>query len=325
MHRPHIFVTRTIPSEGIELLKEHCTVEVSPHDRPLTREELFAGAKDADGILSLLTDRIDAEFFRRAPGIRGVANYAVGYDNIDLAEALRHGVPVSNTPGVLTDATAEMAWALLFSACRRVTESDRLMKSGMWKGWGPMQFIGADVTGATLGIIGAGRIGTAMALKSRGFSMKVLYADAFRNSTLEDTLGAQQVSVEELLAQSDFVSVHVPLMESTRHLLDRQAFGSMKRSAYLINTARGPIINEADLTAALRDREIAGAGLDVYEFEPKAVEGLSELPNVVMTPHTASATISSRTGMAMKAAGNLIAMVTGQRAADCVNPGVYQG
>ncbi|MBN2283862.1 MAG: D-glycerate dehydrogenase [Deltaproteobacteria bacterium] len=318
-----VYVTRLIPREGIDLLKEHCDVEVNPDDRPLTREELLDRVGGRDGVISLLTDRIDAEVYDAATGIRGFANYAVGYDNIDVAEATRRKIPISNTPGVLTDATAEMAWALLFAAARRVVESDGVMRSCGWKGWGPLQFIGGDVGGKTLGIVGAGRIGTAMALRSKGFSMRVLYTDVSVNKTLEDELGAERVPLRRLLEESDFISIHVPLMEETRHLFNQDIFRKMKTTAYLINTSRGPVIHEAHLVEALQKGTIAGAGLDVYEFEPRMVEGLAELPNVVITPHIASATRQSRTGMALKAAGNLLAMLRGERPPDCVNPEIF--
>jgi glyoxylate reductase len=323
MTRPKVYVTRAIPEEGIELLEKHCDVEVNREDRPLTREELLKNVRGRDGVVSLLTDRIDSEVYETARGIRGFANYAVGFDNIDVGEATRRKIPVSNTPGVLTDATAEMAWALLFSVSRRVVESDRLIRSGNWKGWGPLQFIGGDVAGKTLGIVGAGRIGTAMALKSKGFAMKVIYSDEFTNATIEEELGARRVPLSELLGESDFISIHVPLMAETRHLFNADIFKKMKRTAYLINTSRGPVVNEAELVEALKNRVIAGAGLDVYEFEPEIAAGLADLDNVVITPHTASATVSSRTNMALKAAENLLAMLKGERPPDCLNPEIY--
>ena len=323
MARPKVYVTREIPKEGIDLLEKHCDVEVNREDRPLTREELLKNVRGRDGVVSLLTDRIDSEVYETAMGIKGFANYAVGFDNIDVEEATRRKIPISNTPGVLTDATAEMAWALLFSVARRVVESDRLIRSGNWKGWGPLQFIGGDLAGKTLGIVGAGRIGTAMALKSKGFAMKVIYADEFTNSTIEEELGARRVPLSELLAKSDFISIHVPLMAVTRHLFNADVFRKMKETAYLINTSRGPVVNEAELVEALKNRVIAGAGLDVYEFEPEIAGGLADLDNVVITPHTASATVSSRTNMALKAAENLLAMLRGERPPDCLNPEIY--
>ena len=324
MAKPKVYITRLIPQEGIELLQTTCDVEINPYDRPLNREELLEKVNGRDGVLCLITEKIDAEVYDAARSVKGFANYAVGYDNIDVPEATKRGIPISNTPGVLTDATAEMAWALLFAASRRVVESDSVMRSGQWGGWGPLQFIGGDVTGATLGIVGSGRIGTAMALKSKGFHMKVLYTDEFRNEVLEKELGAEKVELPTLLQQSDFVSIHVPLLPTTRHLFGAKEFQRMKKSAYLINTARGPLINEAELVQALRAGEIAGAGLDVYEREPLIEEGLKDLSNVVVTPHTGSGTRSARGGMARVAAENLLAMLRGEKAPNCVNPKVYR-
>ncbi|MDY0094132.1 MAG: D-glycerate dehydrogenase [Candidatus Vecturithrix sp.] len=324
MSKPKVYVTRLIPQIGIDLLQAECHVEINPHDRPLTRQELLENVQGCDGILCLLTDKIDAEVFDAVQGVKGVANYAVGYDNIDVPEASKRSIPVSNTPGVLTDATAEMAWALLFAVCRRVVESDAVIRSEQWSGWGPLQFIGGDVTSATLGIVGAGRIGTAMALKSKGFQMKVLYNDAIRNEVLEQHLQAEKVDFDTLLEQSDYVSIHVPLMPETRHLFGKNAFERMKKTAYLINTSRGPVINEAELVDALKSGEIAGAALDVYEKEPLMAEGLKDLKNVVITPHTASATTSSRGGMARLAATNLLLMLKGAKAPNCLNPEVYE-
>ncbi len=323
MAKFNVYVTRLIPVEGLTLLREACNVEINPEDRPLTREELLKNVRGRDGVITLLTDRIDGEVMDTARGIKGFANYAVGFDNLDVKAATERKIPLSNTPGVLTLATAEMAWTLLFAVARRLIESDRVMRSGTWHGWGPMQFIGGDVTGKTLGIVGAGRIGTAMALMSKGFAMRVLYTDEVVNPVLEKDLGARKVSFEELLRESDFVSVHVPLMPATRHLFNAKTLALMKPTAYLINTSRGPVIHEAELVEALRRGVIAGAALDVYEFEPKMVPGLAELPNAVLAPHTASATRSSRSGMSVKAATNLLAMLRGERPPDCLNPEIY--
>jgi glyoxylate reductase len=323
MAKFNVYVTRLIPVEGLSLLRETCSVEINPEDRPLTREELLRNVKGRDGVITLLTDRIDGEVMDAAKGVKGFANYAVGFDNLDVKAATERRIPLSNTPGVLTLATAEMAWALLFAVSRRLVESEKVMRSGAWQGWGPMQFIGGDVTGKTLGIVGAGRIGTAMALMSRGFAMNVLYTDEVVNPVLEKELGARKVPFEELLRESDFVSVHVPLTPSTRHLFNADTFAVMKPTAYLVNTSRGPVIHEAELVEALRKNVIAGAALDVYEFEPKMVPGLAELTNVVITPHTASAPRSSRSGMSVKAATNLLAMLKGERPPDCLNPEIY--
>ncbi len=324
MEKPKVCVTRRIPEAGLSLLAARCEVWVNPHDRPLTREELLLQAANAEGMIGLLSDRIDGEFFDAAKKLKGYANYAVGYDNIDLPEATRRGVPVSNTPDVLTRATAELAWALLFAVARRVVEGDAIMRGGAWAGWGPLQFIGAEVSGATLGIVGAGRIGTAMALMSRGFGMRVLYTTASgrANEVLDRELGARAVSFEELAAQSDFISIHAPLTPAARHLFDARVFSMMKPTAFLINTGRGPVIDEAALVEALRAGRIAGAGLDVYEFEPKTAEGLAQCGNAVLAPHIGSATRQARDGMARLAAENLLAMLEDRRPPTCLNPEV---
>lgn len=272
------FITREIPEAGLCLLREQCELDVYMEDGPISRPELLARAANADVIIGLLTDKIDAEFFDAATKLKGYANYAVGYDNIDVAEATKRGLPVSNTPDVLTMATAELAWTLIMSVARRVVETDSIMRSGKWSGWGPLQFIGADLTGKTLGIVGPGRIGTATALLSRGFDMQVLYLKSpsgRRNAELEDKLDARMVDFETLLAESDFISVHAPLNDSTRHLFNAAAFKKMKNTALIVNTARGPVIKEDDLVAALKSGEIAGAGLDVYENEPNMSSGLA--------------------------------------------------
>ncbi|MCX5888307.1 MAG: D-glycerate dehydrogenase [Deltaproteobacteria bacterium] len=325
MRKPKVFITRLIPREGIDLLKETCEVEINPQDRPLHREELLAQVADKDGVIGMLSDRIDAEFFDAAKALRGYANFAVGFDNIDVAEATRRNMPVSNTPGVLTQATAELAWALLFAVARRIVETDRIMRSGAWPGLGPLQFIGADVSGKTLGIVGGGRIGTAMALMSKGFQMRVLYTNTSgkENQTLQAELRARLVSLDELLAESDFISIHTPLTPATRHLFKAETFARMKPAAILINTARGPIIKEDDLVAALGSRTIAGAGLDVYEFEPQMTAGLADLNNAVVVPHIGSATSSSRAGMSLLAARNLLAMLQGEKPESCLNPEIY--
>ncbi|QGY40353.1 D-glycerate dehydrogenase [Pseudodesulfovibrio cashew] len=326
--KPHsVYVTRRIPQAGLDLLAEVAEVDINPEDAPLTRAELLEKAAAYDGVIGMLSDRIDGEFFDAAARLKGYANYAVGFDNIDVAEATRRGIPVSNTPGVLTDATAELAWALLFGVARRIVETDKVMRSGAWTGWGPLQFIGGDVKGKTLGIVGAGRIGTAMALMSRGFNMKVLYTSSSgrHNAVLEDELNAELVTFDRLLEESDFISLHCPLTDGTRHLFDASAFARMKETAYIVNTARGPVIKEADLAAALKSGQIAGAGLDVYENEPAMDPGLAELDNVIVLPHVGSATISSRTDMATLAARNLTAMLRGKQPETCLNPELFKG
>ncbi|WP_207259956.1 D-glycerate dehydrogenase [Desulfovibrio sp. Huiquan2017] len=325
MNRPKVYVTRQIPEQGLDLLRQKAEVLVNPEDAPVPRAQLLDIIRDCQGVIGLLTERIDAEFFDAAPELKGYANYAVGFDNIDVPEATRRGLPVSNTPDVLTNATAECAWTLLFSVARRVVEADKVMRSGDWPGWGPMQFIGGDVSGKTLGIVGAGRIGTAMARMSRGFGMPVLYTSSSgrKNEVLESELNARLVPFEELLEQSDFISLHTPLTPGTRHLFGAEAFARMKRTAYLINTARGPVIDEQALLQALKTGEIAGAGLDVYENEPALTPGLAELDNVILLPHIGSGTESARADMSVLAARNLLAMLEGEKPETCLNPEIY--
>lgn len=320
-----IFITREIPNEAIDLLKANCeTVELHEGESVLTRENLLKKVRGRDGILCCLTERLDAEVLDAASGVKGIANMAVGYDNIDVAAATERGIPVSNTPGVLTEATADLAWALLFAAARRIIPADKYTRAGEFKAWGPMLFLGADVTGRTLGIVGAGRIGTAVAIRSRGFGMKVLYHDPAPNLVLERELSAQRAALKEVLRDSDFVSLHVNLTPENRHLIGGRELRLMKPTAYLINTSRGPVVDEEALVRALQKRQIAGAGIDVYEQEPRLAPGLAELDNVVLLPHIGSATIVTRTKMALIAAENLLAMLKGEPAPNCVNPEVYK-
>jgi len=319
----NIFVTRAIPKKGLDLLEEKHDIEVNPHNRVLTKNEIIEGVKGKDGLLCLLTDTIDKDIINSEPKLKMIANYAVGFNNIDVKAATNLKIPVSNTPGVLTDATAEMAWALLFSASRRIVESDKFTRDGKFKGWDPMLLHGLDIQGKTLGIIGAGRIGTAFALKSQGFQMNVLYTDQKQNKILEEKLDAKKVSFQKLLTQSDFISIHVPLIKSTHHLISSSELKQMKQTAVLINTSRGPVVDEKALVDALKEKEIFGAGLDVYEQEPKVHPELITLENVVLTPHSASATTASRTGMAVMAAKNMIAGLEGKIPPNCVNPQVF--
>jgi len=321
----NVYVTRQIPDEGINFLKKSSQkVEVNPSDRSLAYDELLRQIKGRDAILTMLSDKIDAHLIKEATNLRIIANYAVGYDNVDVKAATAKGIIVTNTPGVLTDSTADMAWALLFSIARRIVEGDKLTRVGKFVGWSPMFLLGSDLIGKTLGVIGAGRIGTAMAMRSRGWCMKVLYTtQSNRNSVLEEMLGAKRVDLETLLRGSDFVSIHTPLTEKTKHLISAKALSQMKRTAYLINTARGAIIDEAALVNALKNKQIAGAGLDVYEEEPRLKPGLAELNNVVLAPHLGSATIETRTKMAIMAAENIIAVLNKQKPKNCVNPEVF--
>ena len=319
-----IFVTRKIPKPGLDLLKKHHDVEVFPKDCIPTKEEILQGVKGKDGLLCLLTDPIDKDVIYAEPRLKMIASYAVGYDNIDIQAATEKGIPVSNTPGVLTDATAEMTWALLFSVARRIVEGDKFARAGKFKGWGPMLMLGQDVSQRTLGIVGAGRIGTAVALKSKGFNMKVLYTSGRKNEILEKELRAKKVELDELLKQSDFVSLHVPLTPSTHHIISEKELKMMKKTAILINTSRGPVVDEQTLVKALKKKWIFGAGLDVYENEPKVSEELKTLENIVLQPHSASATVDSRTNMAIMAAENMIAGLKGEIPPNCVNKEVFE-
>ncbi|MDR4507509.1 MAG: D-glycerate dehydrogenase [Candidatus Brocadiaceae bacterium] len=318
----NVYITRQIPDEGISKLKEFCTtVEINQNDRPLSYDELLEKGRDKDGVLSMLSDRIDARFIDEAKNLKVIANYAVGYDNIDIEAAKKRGIVVTNTPGVLTDSTADMAWALLFAINRRIVEGDAITREGKFAGWGPLFLLGRDIVGKTLGIIGAGRIGTAMAMRSRGWCMKVLYhTRTSRNAVLEEMLNAERVDLETILRESDFLSLHTPLTEKTRHLIGETEFSKMKSAAYLINTARGAVIDETALVDALKNRQIAGAGLDVYEEEPRLKPGLAELDNVVLAPHLGSATVETRSKMSVMAAESIIAVLNGQKPEQCVNP-----
>jgi glyoxylate reductase len=319
-----VFVTRKIPESGINLLKDHHTVTVSKKDRVLSKTEIIDQAKDAEGLLCLLTDTIDSEVISSLPNLKMIANYAVGFNNVDVKMATQKKIPVSNTPGVLTDTTAELAWALVFSVARRIVESDSFCRDGKFEGWGPMFMLGQDVTKKTLGIIGAGRIGTAMALKSKGFNMNILYVDPEHNSVLESELDAQQKDLSTLLSTSDIVSLHVPLTDDTHHLIGEKELESMKETAVLINTSRGPIIDENALIKALENNQIFGAGLDVYEQEPKIPKRLKQLNNAVILPHIGSATKETRSKMADMAAENMIQGLNGKQPSNCVNPEVFE-
>jgi len=323
--RPRIAVTRLLPGGAIDRLRAAGDVTVHAEDRAPTRDELLALVRDADGLLCLLTERVDAVLFDAAPRLRVVSNYAVGVDNVDVAEATRRGVLVTNTPGVLTETTADLTWALLLAACRRLGEGERLMRAGQWQGWAPLQLLGSDVYGKTLGIVGLGRIGQAVARRASGFGMTVLHHTRRPvDPTVERALGARSVGLDELLRTADIVSLHVPSTPDTRHLMNRERLRLMKRSAYLINTTRGAVVDEAALVEALREGTIAGAALDVYEREPLLAPGLAELSNVVLAPHLGSATIEARTAMADLAAANLLAALAGRRPPHPVNPEALQ-
>lgn len=317
-----VFVTRDIPEEGLNLLRKYCEVEVSPYDRMLTKEELLEKVQGKNAVITQLTDKVDKEFFEAAKEVKIVANYAVGFDNIDLEEATKRGVYITNTPDVLTNATAELAWALLFATARRVVESDKFMRAGKFQGWAPMLFLGKGVTGKTLGIIGAGRIGQAFAKMAKGFDMKILYTARSPKKEFEEETGAQYVDLDTLLKESDFVSIHVPLTPETRHLIGEKELKLMKKSAILINTGRGPVVDEKALVKALKNKDIYAAGLDVYEREPLFEEELAQLDNVVMLPHIGSATEEARRDMSILVAQNIIDVIEGRVPRTLVNKDV---
>jgi glyoxylate reductase len=318
-----IFVTRKIPEPGLALLKKYHEIELNPEDRVLSKQEIIRGVKGKNGLLCLLTDTIDKEVIKSESRLKMIANYAVGYNNIDIKAATKLKIPVSNTPDVLTDATAEMAWALLFSAARRIVEADKFTRQGKFKGWEPMLMHGQGITGKTLGIIGSGRIGTAFALKSKGFDMNVLYYDIKKNNELERKTGAKKVDLNKLIKKSDFISLHLPLIDSTKHLISEKELKMMKNTAILINASRGPVVDEKALVKALKEKWIFGAGLDVYENEPEINPGLIELDNVVLQPHSASATTETRTKMAIIAAENMIAGLDNKIPSNCVNKEIF--
>jgi lactate dehydrogenase-like 2-hydroxyacid dehydrogenase len=312
-----------LPAENIDALRAHFDVEVNPDDRVLTKDELKTKIKGRDAVISLLTDSIDGEVLDAAgPQLRIVANYAVGFNNFDLAAATRRGVILTNTPGVLDDATATLTISLLLATARRIVEADKFVRDGQWQGWGPLLFIGLDVDGKTLGIAGLGRIGRNVAQKARAFDMQIIYSDVQRDLDFEKSVGARFVDKETLLKESDFLSLHVPLLPETRHYIGEKELKAMKKTAVLINASRGPVVDERALVKALKDKEIWGAGLDVFENEPLLEAGLADLDNIVIVPHVASATIETRLNMGRIAVGNVIKVLGGLPPDNCVNPNV---
>jgi glyoxylate reductase len=340
-----ILVTQLVPSSVIDGLRQAVgtsgALEVNPDpDRIWTKDELIGKLREGDynALYCMLTNRIDAEVMDAAgmsgvpsgsrttshSGLRVIANVAVGYNNIDVEEATRRGIVVTNTPGVLTDTTADFAWALLMAAARRVVEGDRFARAGRFHGWGPLMMVGQDVHGKTLGIVGFGRIGKGLARRASGFDMEVLYHDVYRaDPGTEKALNARSVPMDELLASSDYVSLHTDYNPGSHHLIGAPELARMKPTAYLINTSRGAIVDEAALVEALRNGTIAGAALDVFEMEPDIHPGLVELENAVLAPHIASASLDTRTAMAQMAADNVLAALKGERAPNVVNPEVY--
>lgn len=321
MSKPKVLITKRIYPEPIELLRPHCEVDYVNSDDGLPAEELVERARGCTAVVSQLTDRLRADVIERLEGVRVIANVAVGYDNIDVPAATTRGILVTNTPDVLTETTADFAFALLMASARRVVEAHAFVHSGQWSRWLIDLLVGQDIHHRTLGVFGMGRIGQAFARRARGFAMKVLYADSVALAPeVESELAARRVSKEELLRESDFVSLHVPLMPETKHFIGAAELALMKPTAILLNTARGPVVDEAALVEALREKRIAGAGLDVFEEEPKVHPGLLELTNVTLAPHIASASVATRRRMSEMAVENALAVVQGQRPPNLLNP-----
>ena len=324
MSKPRVFVTRHIPEKGLELIRDFCDMALWPHALPPSRAELLQHIRGIEGLLCLLTEKIDGEVMDAAgPQLKVISNHAVGFDNIDVNAATSRGIPVGNTPGVLTDATADFAFALLMAVARRIPEAERYVHAGKWKTWEPMLLLGVDIKGATLGLVGFGRIGKAMARRAAGFDMRVIYYDPTEKAA-EPELRATAVDLETLLKESDFISLHTPLTQDTHHLIDSDAFSTMKPNAVLINTARGPVVDPDALYEALKEKRIFGAGLDVTDPEPIPRDSpLLTLDNIVIVPHIASGSKASRNQMSWMAAQNLIAGLKGERLPNCINPQVY--
>ncbi len=328
MAKPKVYVTRMIAQEALDMIAQVAEMKVWPEELPPPYELLVKEARDVDGLLTLLTDKIDASVMQAAPRLKVISNFAVGYDNIDVTEATKRGIVVGNTPGVLTETTADFAFALLMAAARRVVEADVFARKGRWKTWGPMLLLGQDIHHATLGIIGLGRIGVELAKRAKGFDMRVLYYDEIRRSEKEEKqFGIEYVSdLAVLLPQSDFVSLHVPLLPTTHHLISTAQFALMKPTAILINNSRGPVVDQKALYKALKSRQISAAAIDVTEVEPIPMEDpLLTLDNIIITPHIASASVATRTKMAILAADNIIAGLRGQIPPNCVNPEASKG
>lgn len=319
-----VFITRPIPGQGPDQIRSRAEVQVAERDDPMTNQALHEAlrAADPDAVICMLHDRIDAAAMDAAPRCKLFSNYAVGFNNIDVAEANRRGIAVTNTPGVLTEATADIAWTLILAVARLAIEGDAVMRAEAFPGWGPNYMVGGDVSRQTLGIVGPGQIATAVAERAVGFRMPLLYFGR-RDSPGLDALGAKRVDLDTLLAQSDFISLHVPLTPETQHLINAQAIRKMKPTAYLINTSRGPVIDEAALVEALNAGTIAGAGLDVYEREPAMAAGLAACKNAVLLPHLGSATVRTRAEMSELVARNVLAALDGERPENLVNPDVW--
>ncbi|MEM2027708.1 MAG: glyoxylate reductase [Candidatus Bathyarchaeia archaeon] len=326
MYKPKVYITRELPERGLKKILERFDAEVWPEYGPPPKQIIVEKVRDVDALVTLLSDKIDAEVFNAASKLKIIAQMAVGFDNIDVEEATRRGIYVTNTPGVLTETTADFAWALLMAIARRVVEADRYVREGEWKvGWHPSMLLGRDIYGATLGLIGAGRIGSAVARRAKCFNMKILYYDVVRNPQIEKEAGAVFVPLDTLLRESDFISIHVPLTKETYHLIDAEKLKLVKKTAYLINTSRGPVVDEKALYEALKEGRLAGAALDVFEQEPLPADSpLLKLNNIILTPHIASASYETRSRMAEMVAENLIAFFDGKVPPNLVNPDVVK-
>ena len=327
MAKPKVFVARKMAQEALDMIADATEMELWEDELPPPRDVLLNKVKDIDGLLSLLTDKVDAELMDAAPRLKIVSNMAVGFDNINVPEATKRGILVGNTPGVLTETTADFAWALIMATGRRVAEGDRWTRSGKWKTWGPMILLGYDIHHATLGIVGCGRIGLEIAKRAKGFDMKIMYYDTVRRKPEEEKeYGLEYVSkLHDLLSRADFVTVHVPLMAETRHLISTAEFAAMKPTAVFVNSSRGPVVDQKALYEALESGQIFAAGLDVTEVEPIPMDDpLLTLDNITIAPHIASASVATRTKMATMAAANLIAGLKGEMPPNCVNPEVLQ-
>lgn len=327
MAKPKVFVTRRMAQEALDMVAQATEMELWPEELPPPRDVLLKKVRELDGLLCLLTDKIDAQLMDAAPKLKVVSNMAVGFDNINVPEATKRGIIVGNTPGVLTETTADFAWTLIMATGRRVAEGDRWTRSGKWKTWGPMILLGYDIHHATLGIVGCGRIGLEIAKRARGFDMKVLYYDSVRRKPEEEKqFGLEFIpNLYDLLARADFVTVHVPLMPETRHMISTKEFAAMKKTAIFVNTSRGPVVDQKALYEALKSGKIFAAGLDVTEVEPIPMDDpLLTLENCLIAPHIASASVATRTKMATMAAANLLAGLKGQMPPNCVNPEVFK-
>jgi lactate dehydrogenase-like 2-hydroxyacid dehydrogenase len=324
--KPRVLVTREISPEAVARLKQHFVVESNQADRPVSPRQLLQKLKGKDGVVTLSTDVISDAVLAKNPQLTIVSNVAVGYNNLDVAAGTKRGVMMTNTPGVLDDTTADLTWSLILAAARGIANADRTVRSGKWKRWQMMEFLGQDVYGRTIGICGFGRIGRRVARRAMGFDMKVLYASRSRASeSVEQEFRASYVDKHTLLRESDIVTLHLPLFPETRHYIGAAELALMKKTAILVNASRGPIVDEKALVKALKSRRIAAAGLDVYENEPALAPGLAALPNTVLTPHIGSGSFETRLRMSNMAVTNCIAGLTGQRPANLLNPDVWKG